>query len=119
MIENRRRTLATERMFGHGPMEMFAAGRAPCVVAFHGFTGTAAELRPVLTAVADAGLAVDAALLPGHGTRAEDLQPKTFDDWVGAARLRARKAIEEHGRIVLLGFSLGSSSGRTTTSRPS
>jgi carboxylesterase len=107
MIETRRRTLVTQRMLGHGPREVFATGRAPCVVAFHGFTGTAAEIRPVLTAAADAGFAVDAALMPGHGTVPVDLQPKTFDDWVEAARQRARNAIEAYGRIVLLGFSLG------------
>jgi carboxylesterase len=108
MIETRRRTLVTQRMLGHGPRELFATGRAPCLVAFHGFTGTAAEIRPVLTAAADAGFAVDGALMPGHGTLPIDLQPMTFDDWVEAARRRARAAIEAYGRVVLLGFSLGS-----------
>ena len=107
-IVGRARTLATQRMLGSGPREIFAAGRSPCVVAFHGFTGTAAELRPVLTAVASAGYAVDAALMPGHGTGAEQLQDRTFDEWVGAARERVREAIAVHGQVVLLGFSLGS-----------
>ena len=107
-IVGRARTLATQRMLGSGPREIFAAGRSPCVVAFHGFTGTAAELRPVLTAVASAGYAVDAALMPGHGTSAEQLQDRTFDEWVGAARERVREAIAVHGQVVLLGFSLGS-----------
>jgi carboxylesterase len=108
MIETRRRTLVTQKMLGHGPRELFAAGRAPCVVALHGFTGTAAELRPVLAAVRDAGFAVDGALMPGHGTLPVDLQPMTFDDWVDDARRRTRAAIEAYGRVVLLGFSLGS-----------
>jgi carboxylesterase len=107
-LEGRARTLVTQRMFGQGPREFFAAGRGPCVVAFHGFTGTAAELRPVLVAAAEAGHAVDGALMTGHGTRAEDLQDVTFDDWVRAARRRALDAVAAHGRIVLLGFSLGS-----------
>jgi esterase/lipase len=95
-------------MLGHGPREVFAAGRAPCVVALHGFTGTAGELGAVLTSLGDAGYALDAALLPGHGTGAEQLQPMTFDDWVTASRRRVREAIEAHGRVVLLGYSLGS-----------
>ena len=107
MIESRRRTLVTQRTLGHGPREVFATGRGPCVVGFHGFTGTAAEIRPLLAAAGDAGFAVDGALLPGHGTFAVDLQPIRFDDWVDAARVRARKAIDAYGRIVLLGFSLG------------
>jgi carboxylesterase len=107
-IVGRARTLATQRMLGSGPREIFATGRSPCVVAFHGFTGTAAELRPVLTAVTGTGYAVDAALMPGHGTGAEQLQDRTFDEWVAAARERVHDAIAVHGRVVLLGFSLGS-----------
>jgi carboxylesterase len=108
VLESRSRTLATERMLGAGEAEFFAKGRAPCVVAFHGFGGTAAELRPLLDRVAAAGYGVDAALLPGHGTSATRLQDTTFDEWVEWARVRARGAARECGRVVLLGFSLGS-----------
>jgi carboxylesterase len=95
-------------MVGHGESEFFARGRAPCVVAFHGFGGTAAELRPILDAIAASGRAVDCALLAGHGTAVTELQDKTFDDWVGSARRRVQAAIDEHGEVALLGFSLGS-----------
>jgi carboxylesterase len=108
VFESRSRTLVTERMLGVGEVELFAHGHAPCVVALHGFGGTAAELRPVLDRVVEAGYAVDAALLPGHGSSVTQLQDKTFDDWVEASRARARAAAREHGRVVLLGFSLGS-----------
>jgi carboxylesterase len=95
-------------MLGAGAAEFFAGGDPPCVVAFHGFGGTAAELRPLLDSIAQAGHAVDAALLPGHGTRVEDLQDATFERWLGAGRLRAAAAAAKYGRFVLLGFSLGS-----------
>ncbi|HTB78129.1 MAG TPA: alpha/beta fold hydrolase [Polyangiaceae bacterium] len=108
MIAGRRRTIATQRMLGRGPKEIFATGRSPCVVALHGFTGTAGELGAVLGAVGDAGYAVDAALLPGHGTAVEQLQEMTFEDWIAASRRRVQAAIEAHGRVVLLGYSLGS-----------
>jgi carboxylesterase len=108
LIEGRRRTLATQRMLGVGPKEIFAAGRAPCVVALHGFTGSAGELHAVLSVVGGAGYAIDAALLPGHGTGAEQLQDRTWDDWVVAARRRVRDAVALHGRAVILGYSLGS-----------
>lgn len=108
MFRNRELTLREQKMLGQGEPEFFAAGRAPCVVAFHGFGGTAAELRPVLEAIARAGHAVDAALLDGHGTRVEDLQEATFDRWVDAARARVAAETARHGRVVLLGFSLGS-----------
>src|SRR5580698_2698639 len=108
MFHNRERAIAEQRMLGHGEMEMFADGRAPAVVAFHGFGGTVAELRPVLDAIAGAGYAVDGALLPGHGTRVEELQDQTFDSWVDASRRRMRAIADTHGRFVLFGFSLGS-----------
>ena len=108
LIESLRRTLRTKKMLGHGDAEFFASGRPPCVVAFHGFGGTAAELRPLLDRIARAGYAVDCALLPGHGTRVEQLQDGTFHGWVDAAVQRMRAAIDKSGRVVLLGFSLGS-----------
>ena len=108
MFRDRARTLRDQKLLGTGERELFADGRAPCVVAFHGFGGTAAEIRPVLDRIVAAGFAVDAALLPGHGTRAEALQDATFDAWVEAARGRARAAAEKHGRVALFGFSLGS-----------
>jgi carboxylesterase len=95
-------------MLGRGEPEFFATGRPPCVVAFHGFGGSAAELRPMLDRVAEAGYAVDAAVLPGHGGRVEALQDVTFDDWMTAARARVRSAAERYGRVIVVGFSLGS-----------
>jgi carboxylesterase len=95
-------------MLGQGELTFSAEGSAPCVVAFHGFGGSAAELRPLLDRIASAGYAVDAALLPGHGTDPADLQRVRWEDWVGAARDRARAAAGRYGRFFLLGFSLGS-----------
>jgi carboxylesterase len=100
--------VAEQAMLGRGEKELFAAGAAPAVVAFHGFGGTVAEIRPVLDAVVRAGYAVDAALLPGHGTRVEALQDLTFDDWLEDARARTKAAVALHGRAIVLGFSLGS-----------
>lgn len=108
MFRSREQTLREQKMHGSGPRELFAGGRAPAVVAFHGFGGTAAELMPTLKAVAAAGFAVDAACLPGHGTRVEELQEQTYDTWLAGARARAMGAVEKHGRVVLLGFSMGS-----------
>jgi carboxylesterase len=108
MFRSRERTLREQKMIGVGELELFASGREPCVVALHGFGGSAAELRPLLDAIASAGFAVDAALLHGHGTRVEDLQESTFERWVEGAHVRLRAAREKYGRVVLAGFSLGS-----------
>ncbi|MDP9035367.1 MAG: alpha/beta fold hydrolase [Myxococcota bacterium] len=108
MLHSRRATARTQQMLGKGESELFAEGQAPCVVAFHGFGGTAAELLPLLRRIAQTGYAVDAALLPGHGTRAEDLQDLTFEQWVSAGMARTHDAIAKYGSAVLVGFSLGS-----------
>jgi carboxylesterase len=108
VFASRARTLVEQAMLGRGDAEFFAAGRAPALVAFHGFGGTAAEIRPVLDAVAKASFAVDAALLPGHGERVEALPDLTYVDWLDGARERTRALAREKGRVVVLGFSLGS-----------
>lgn len=83
-------------------------GKAPCLLAFHGFTGTTSELRPTLDAVAGAGFAVDAPLLPGHGTTPSDLQNRTFDEWLAAGREHRDRILLRGDALVLAGFSMGS-----------
>ncbi|HSA52775.1 MAG TPA: alpha/beta fold hydrolase [Yinghuangia sp.] len=47
----------------------------------HGFTGTPQSLRPWAEHLAAAGLSVSLPLLPGHGTRWQDMQLTTWQDW--------------------------------------
>ena len=51
----------------------------------HGLTGTPDEVQPLAERLAKRGWDVVAPLLPGHGTRVEDLRRRTFGDWFGAA----------------------------------
>jgi carboxylesterase len=60
---------------GHGPL-----GRTGVVVV-HGFTGTVQSVRPWAASLAEAGLAVRAPLLPGHGTRWQDMNRTRWTDW--------------------------------------
>jgi carboxylesterase len=108
VFHSRRRTLETQRLLNpEGTREFHAEGRAPSILAFHGFTGTATELRPLVDRIAEAGYAVDVPLLPGHGGLPADLQETSFDDWCAAMRTRRDALLAKHGRIVLLGFSMG------------
>lgn len=59
-------------------------GDGPGCLLLHGFTGTPAEMRPLGEYLAARGFAVRAPLLPGHGTRVEDLVRTTWRDWYGA-----------------------------------
>lgn len=104
MIVGRAHTERRGRLVGTDDgKEITREGRAPRFLAFHGFTGTTSEIRPLVDAIAAKGFAVRAPLLAGHGSNACDLQAATFDRWVDAA---ASELDEEP--FVLCGFSLGS-----------
>ncbi len=83
-------------------------GKGPCLVAFHGFTGTTSEIRSVVDAVAARGFAVHAPLMPGHGSTPDRLQDTSFETWTTAMQAELDAARARHERIVLCGFSLGS-----------
>lgn len=72
----------------------------------HGFTSTPYELRTVGEALSAAGVAVVAPLLPGHGTRPEDLSRVRAEEWVCAAEQAFDQLDASKPRIVV-GASMG------------
>ncbi|QWC85646.1 alpha/beta fold hydrolase [Nocardioidaceae bacterium] len=58
-----------------------ADGRTVGVLLSHGFTGSPVSIRPWAEHLATAGLAVSVPLLPGHGTRWQDMIPTRYDDY--------------------------------------
>jgi carboxylesterase len=83
------------------------AGRAPRVLAFHGFTGTPQEVALVVEAARELGLGAEAPLLPGHGLRVADLSRTRFSDWLGAAEAHYVR-LAAHGPVIVAGLSMGS-----------
>src|SRR6478735_5512519 len=81
-------------------------GRAPSVLAFHGFTGTPQEVGLVVDVARELGLRALAPLLPGHGARVSDLAPLRFSDWLGAAEEHYRQ-LATQGPVVVCGLSMG------------
>jgi carboxylesterase len=82
-------------------------GKAPRVLAFHGFTGTPQEVALVIEVARELGLGAEAPLLPGHGARVSDLAPLRFQDWLAAAEEHyARLAVD--GPVIVAGLSMGS-----------
>ena len=75
----------------------------------HGLTSTPWEVRPVGVALREAGFHAESFWLPGHGTRPEDLRGVRWQDWVQSVEARYDAMLAEHGRVAVLGTSLGGS----------
>jgi carboxylesterase len=82
------------------------AGRAPQVLALHGFSGTPQEVALVVDVAQELGLGAEAPLLPGHGRRVSDLAPLRFADWLAAAEQHYER-LAQKGPVVVAGLSMG------------
>ena len=86
----------------------FRAAGGPCgALVLHGFTGTPASVGGLASALAGAGFAVEAPLLPGHGTSMDDLLDKRWEDWSGAAGEAYDLLASRCDRVVVVGLSMG------------
>ena len=73
----------------------------------HGFTGNPGSMRGVAEALAEAGFTVDLPLLPGHGTKIEDMIPTGFADWSADAEARYQDLAARCEQVVVVGLSMG------------
>ena len=73
----------------------------------HGFTGTPQSLRPWGEHLAAAGLSVSCPLLPGHGTRWQDLNRTRWPDWYDAVETAYDELAGRCGTVVVMGLSAG------------
>ena len=90
--------------------EPFSAPGGPDgALVLHGFTGSPHSIRGLARALAGAGLAVEAPLLPGHGTTMDDMLGTGWDDWRGAAEESYRDLAGRCRRMVVSGLSMGGS----------
>lgn len=79
--------------------------RAPAIVLAHGFSGSAAMMDPMASALARAGHVVVMPDLPGHGSNAAPLADGALDPAVGAA---VAAAAERTGLpVAVVGHSMG------------
>ncbi|MFI2437290.1 alpha/beta hydrolase [Streptomyces sp. NPDC018693] len=77
------------------------------VLLCHGFTGSPQSLRPWAQYLAERGFTVSLPLLPGHGTRWEDLQLTGWPDWYAEVD-RELRALREHcAQVFVAGLSMG------------
>jgi carboxylesterase len=77
------------------------------VLLCHGFTGTPQSLRPWAAHLAERGLTVSLPLLPGHGTRWEDLAITGWQDWYAGVERELRLLTERCSQVFVCGLSMG------------
>lgn len=73
----------------------------------HGLTGSTQSVAGLAARLAGAGFEVEAPMLPGHGTSAEDLAGRTWADWVGAAEDAYLRVVGRCDAVVAVGLSMG------------
>jgi carboxylesterase len=84
-------------------------GRSIGVLLVHGFTGSPASMKPWAQALAARGYAVEVPLLPGHGTRWQDLNRVAWTDWYGEAEAAFDRLRAACDAVVVAGLSMGGS----------
>lgn len=77
------------------------------VLLCHGFTGTPQSLRPWGEYLAARGLTVSVPLLPGHGTRWQDMQVTGWQDWYAEVDRELAALRDRCTRVFVCGLSMG------------
>lgn len=82
-------------------------GRRIGVLVQHGFTGSPCSIRGWAEDLAGRGYAVEAPLLPGHGTSWQELNRTGWDDWYAEVRQGFDRLHAANDVVVVAGLSLG------------
>ncbi|MEU2260196.1 alpha/beta fold hydrolase [Streptomyces sp. NPDC019645] len=77
------------------------------VLLCHGFTGSPQSLRPWAEYLVERGLTVSLPLLPGHGTRWQDMAVTGWQDWYAEVDRELRALREECEQVFVFGLSMG------------
>jgi carboxylesterase len=81
--------------------------RRPGFLVLHGLTGSPRSVAGLARALESAGFEVDAPLLPGHGTSAENLAGLGWHDWAGEAEAAFDRLAARCTAVVVAGLSMG------------
>jgi carboxylesterase len=85
----------------------FWEGGSTGVLLLHGLTATTAEVRLLAEQLHAAGYTVSAPLLPGHGTKPEDLNAVRWRDWAWEAEMAYELLATACDRVFVGGESTG------------
>ncbi|PLX99824.1 MAG: carboxylesterase [Desulfuromonas sp.] len=84
-----------------------SAGNRVGILLVHGFTGSPWEMRAIGRDLAGSVEQVLAIRLPGHGTTAEDLSARTYNEWLSAVEEGYRKLALSCDHVIGIGLSTG------------
>lgn len=79
------------------------------VLLLHGFTGSPKSMKPWGQYLADAGYTVRVPRLPGHGTRWQEMNITTWQDWYAEADRSLRELNTLCDTVFVMGLSMGGS----------
>lgn len=77
------------------------------VLLVHGFTGSPASMRPWGDYLNSHGYTVFCPRLPGHGTKWQDMEQTTWQDWYTEAERDFEELVEEYRLVFVAGMSMG------------
>lgn len=83
--------------------------RRPGVLLLHGFSGSPASMRPWAEYLGERGYAVELPLLPGHGTRWQDLNAVRWTEWYAEAERALDRLLASCDSVVVGALSMGGS----------
>jgi carboxylesterase len=92
-----------------GAEPWFHEGNSTGVLLIHGFTGSPASMVPWGKAMAANGLTVRVPRLPGHGSRWQDMNLTTWEDWYSEVERNFLILKQSCDKIFVFGLSMGGS----------
>lgn len=94
--------------FSQPEHQPFVLGDGPIgALLIHGFPGTPAEMRPLASRLAAAGMTAHGILLPGFGPDIARLGETNRAIWLEAAMVAWQQVRQRHATAVLVGYSMG------------
>jgi carboxylesterase len=92
-----------------GAEPWFHEGGSTGILLIHGFTGSPASMVPWGRAMAAQGFSVRVPRLPGHGSRWQDMNLTTWEDWYSEAERNFQLLKESCDTVFVCGLSMGGS----------
>ncbi|TSI17722.1 carboxylesterase [Brevibacterium aurantiacum] len=89
------------------PYRQIVPDSESAVLFLHGITGSPAAWFPIARSLGHHGISVSVPLLPGHGTRWQDLNSTPWSEWLDAAKAELQALSRTHSRVVVAGLSMG------------